>query len=78
MVVISFFLLAVPLCVVVYWLGRGVSLNHALKGWQAANEASENGASEEALVNIKTGEVLEPGTRKYSKAIAKGKVVRFE
>ena len=73
--VIMFFLLLIPFLFVAYWLGRGVSLNRALAAWEVANDARESGASEDAIVNMRTGEVLEPGTRKYSQAIAKSKVI---
>ena len=73
--VIMFFLLLIPFLFVAYWLGRGVNLNRALAAWEVANDARESGASEDAIVNMRTGEVLEPGTRKYSQAIAKSKVI---
>ena len=62
---------------VFYWLGRGVSLNRALRDWRVVNDAKERGASEDAFVNPRTGEIVEPGTKEYDKALKKG-YVRFE
>ena len=69
-------LVITPFIFVAYWVGRGYNLNDALASWHVVNEARENGASEDALVNIRTGEVLEPGTRAYSRAAKSS--VRFE
>lgn len=77
MFVILVLVVSVIVGTVLYWLGRGVTLNRVLRGWQVVNEAKERGASDDALVNIRTGEVVEPGSRKYDKAIRKG-YVRFE
>ena len=70
-------LVITPFVFVAYWVRRGYNLNSALASWQVVNAARENGASEDALVDISTGEVLEPGTRAYNRAVAKSKV-RFE
>lgn len=70
-------LVITPFVFVAYWVGRGYNLNSALESWHVVNEARENGASEDALVDTHTGEVLEPGTRAYNRAVAKSNV-RFE
>lgn len=72
MVLISFFILLIPGIAVAYWVGRGVKLNRQLK---VAKVAAESAVHPEALVNLETGEVVEPTQRKYARA---KRAVRFE
>lgn len=60
---------------VLYWLGRGTSLNQHLRAMEVVERTP--GINPDALVNLKTGEVIEPGTRKYARAERKS-TVRFE
>ena len=72
MVIITFLVLMAPVAFVAYWVGRGVKLNRQLK---AAKVAAESAVHPEALVNLETGEVVEPTQRKYARA---KRAVRFE
>ena len=66
MIVIAFFLFLVPFVFVAYWLGRAARLNRAIRT-----------EPERVLVDPDTGEVLEPGTPDWDRAMRQGKVVSF-
>lgn len=57
---------------VCYWLGRARRLNEDIRMGQIV--ADHPDAPEEALIDVRTGEVLYPGTRRYDKALKKSKV----
>lgn len=60
---------------IAYWVGRGTALT-ALKRAERAVENHPN-PDPDAFVNTRTGEVIEPGTREYERALKKSRV-RFE
>lgn len=68
MVVILLILVVLPFAFVAYWLGRGYSLNRALEAWAEVNAPGGDEVSPDAIVNLATGEVLDPGTRKHAQA----------
>lgn len=74
---ILFVVLATPVAFTMYWIGRGYNLDSALANWRAANEIADDDVPDGTLVNAKTGEVVEPGSRRYNKVLKKSGV-RFE
>lgn len=75
MFVITLLFFASVVGAVMYWLGRGVSLNQHNRAALAVAEAED--LDPDALVSLKTGEIIEPGSRKYTRAVRKN-TVRFE
>lgn len=71
MILIAIILIGAPIAATIYWIGRAVSFNQLLR----AGEAAKGAESEDALVDLRTGEVFEPGTRKHARAVKTGKVV---
>ena len=62
------------LCVVVgILIGKGMRLNRELRAAQIAAVNSDH--DPEALIDMRTGEVLDPGTRRYTRAIKKSRVI---
>ncbi len=76
MVVISFLFLLGMGVWVAYWVGRGNKLNAEQRA--AARDAVAAGKGRDvhpdALYNTATGEIIEPGTREYSRAVSEGVV----
>lgn len=70
-------IVATPFLWAAYWVGRGVALNRALAGYAATQDLPDD-TPEDTLVNLRTGEVIEPGSRRYNKAAKKATHVRFE
>lgn len=66
MVIIVWFVFAAVVAVVSYWVGRGVRLNRAIRQ-----------EPERTLVNMDSGEVIEPHTPEWDRAMRQGKVVSF-
>lgn len=66
------------LCVVVgVLIGKGMRLNAeqralAMGALVAANDPNH---APEALIDLRTGEVIDPGTRRYTRAIKKSRVI---
>ena len=58
-----------------YWLGRARRLNEDIRIAQAVQAHPD--APEECLIDMRTGEILYPGTKRYDKALKKSKV-RFD
>lgn len=75
MFVITLLFFASVVGAVMYWLGRAKSLNQVLR--DAAIVSAMEDPNPDALVSLKTGEIIEPGSRKYTRAVRKN-TVRFE
>ena len=69
------FIFGVIVAFVAYWLGRGVLLNQMNAAREVADDNPE--LAPDSLINLETGEIIEPGTRKYKRAVQK-KAVYFE
>lgn len=54
-------------------IGRGMRLNKVNRAALIAQ--ADAGHAPEALINTRTGEVLDPGTAEWRQAVAKGKVI---
>jgi len=73
--VVLLFALAI-VAIVGYWVGRGVRLNQLNRACAAIADEGES-LNPESLVDLRSGEIIEPGTKKYARA-AKIARVRFE
>lgn len=58
--------------IVCFLIGKAVSFNRELRAAQAV--ANNPDAPPEAIVDMRSGEVLYPGTKSYDKAVKKSKV----
>lgn len=67
------FITALLLCLVAYLVGRGDRLTRRNRAALIAQADPEH--APEALIDTTTGEVIDPGTRRYNRAVAKGKVI---
>lgn len=70
-----FLFVTAVIALVTFWLGKAVRYNRELRADQLVRESPE--LDPDALVDLRTGEILEPGTKKWAKA-AKKAYVRFE
>jgi hypothetical protein len=66
MVIILWFVFAAVVAFVAYWLGRGVRLNRVIRD-----------EPERVLYDPASGEILEPDTEEWRRAMRQGNVVSF-